>query len=152
MSKVGTKQHVFEEIANANIRGEIDIDEMRELYEREGFWTAEEAAKADREWKNSDLRRRARQPIYDDDGSRRELVNVKRARAASVEKQQFFMWLDETTKEDLEWLIEDRIDKRNYFDSEAARLLSVYSGRFGKRASKVFQKRLNLKEHPAEAN
>lgn len=144
MSKTGTKKHLFQEIARANIRGEIDIDEMRALYESQGFWTAEEEARAAREWKNSELRRLARQPIIDDDGNRQELVNIKRDGAGPDKRQQVFMWLAETTRGDLEWLIEDRVGKRNYFDSEATRYLKEYAGRFGRKASKAFQRRLNF--------
>lgn len=92
MSRVGTKQHVFQEIANAYIRGEVAIDEMRELYEREGFWTAEELVRADREWKNSDLRRRARKPIRDEQGNVRELVNIKRRGAVPRLQELFKLW------------------------------------------------------------
>jgi hypothetical protein len=145
VSKLGSKTGVYRDIALTHLRGrEVTIDEMREIYEAEGFWTEDELAEADREWKNAQLRRYARQRFFDEDGNPRELVNIKREKARTSEKQQFFVFIDECTKHDLEWVIEDRVCKRQYFSSEIDRFLDIYEQRFGGKARAVFQRRLNL--------
>jgi ParB family chromosome partitioning protein len=85
-----------------------------------------------------------RRVVGDDEGNPHELVNIKRSEPSSDEQQQFFVFLDDATQEDLEWVIGDRITKRDYFDDEIKRYFRVYEARFGGEATRIFQKRLDL--------
>ena len=145
MSKVGSKQSIYQEIAMSRLRGRpFTIDEMREIFEEENFWTEDELADATREFKNKELRSRARKKFIDEDGILREQVNIKREESGPSEKQHFFVWTDECEKEDLEWVIVDRMNKRQFFHSEIKRFLDVYEERFGDTARAIFQRRLRL--------
>lgn len=144
-SRLGTKRRLYQEIALSRLRDrEVDIDEMVDIYDEEMFWSDEELADVTREYKKTQLRRYARIPFYDENGDRVEQVNIKRDKAGPLERQQFFVFLDRTTREDLEWVIEDRVRKRQYFTDELKRFLDVYEQRFGRKARAVFQRRLRL--------
>jgi hypothetical protein len=140
-----TKETMFQEIALAHFQGrEVTIDEMEETCIAEGFWSPDEDAALLRKGRRSELRRFARKPIYDEDGNRREMVNIQRPKAARDQNQQFFAFLDETTQEDLEWLIRDRVRRVHDWQSEVKRLLDVMQQRFGEEARRQVQARLNL--------
>lgn len=144
-SKLGSKRRLYQEIALARFRDcQAGIDEMLKVYEEEMFWSEDELADVTEKYKKSQLRHFARIPFFDEDGNRVEQVNITRDKAGLLERQQFFVFLDRTTQEDLEWVIEDRVRRRQYLTDELKRFLAVYEQRFGGRARATFQRRLRL--------
>lgn len=151
MSKSGTKEALFQEIAIAHFQGkEVTVDEMRAICEANGFWGDDEDAQLLRDAKNKVMRTLARKPIYDESGNRLEMFNIVRPAAEDpttgepVPKQQFFRFAHEVDKDDFEYVIRQNVKRRDYFTREITRQLGMYGERFGKKSRTLFQRRLNL--------
>lgn len=160
MKATKTKRQQFSEIALSKLKGrKVTIDEMRSIYEEAGFFADDEIDAAARAYKNKQLRRLARLPLLDEwgdpltssDGSTLEIVNIPRAGAGSDERQNAFMFIQDTTQEDLEFLIKGHARSVVSHREEMDRLIGIYANRYGRQAARLLQKRLDFGTSP-EAN
>jgi hypothetical protein len=146
------RRRQYQEIALRRIhqvRRDVTINEFRSIYEEEGFWPEEDPRHAQIEVRNKELRQLARNvPIIDDQGQVRELVNIKRGKRADDGRQQVFIFLDQTDKPDLQWLIGYHVRRSRQAGDQVERYLGEYQRRFGKQASNKLRQKLLWPEPP----